>query len=162
MASISRGVFAPGSAWALSMAFVERQTNLWKRYWGWELVWIVYGVVNTLAITFIAEELGRRGATTPDAAQRHAGVGVPIRGPRRHLARRPVGALGGYDRAHADGAGAARAAPAGHVRLRRAARRRAHAAHLRHRALLLQRRFLASELAGRGARRRRRQRARRR
>jgi ABC-2 type transport system permease protein len=52
------------------MAFVERQTNLWKRYWAWELVWIVYGVVNTLAITFIAEELGRRGAMTPDAAQR--------------------------------------------------------------------------------------------
>src|SRR3990172_9506078 len=70
MASISGRLFAPGSAWSLSMAFVERQTNLWKRYWGWELVWIVYGVVNTLAITFIAEELGRRGAASPDAAQR--------------------------------------------------------------------------------------------
>jgi ABC-2 type transport system permease protein len=42
-------------------AFVERQTNLWKRYWAWELVWLVYGVVNTLAITFIAEEVGRTG-----------------------------------------------------------------------------------------------------
>ena len=70
MASISGRLFAPGSAWSLSMAFVERQTNLWKRYWGWELVWIVYGVVNTLAITFIAEELGRRGEASPDAAQR--------------------------------------------------------------------------------------------
>ena len=70
MTSISGRAFASGSPWALSMAFVERQANLWKRYWGWELVWIVYGVVNTLAITFIAEELGRRGATTPDAAQR--------------------------------------------------------------------------------------------
>ena len=38
----------------LGWAFVERQTNLWKRYWAWELVWLVYGVVNTLAITFIA------------------------------------------------------------------------------------------------------------
>ncbi len=46
---------APG---ALIWAFVERQTNLWKRYWGWELVWLFYGVVNTLAITFIAEEVG--------------------------------------------------------------------------------------------------------
>ena len=70
MANISGRLFAPGSAWSLSMAFVERQTNLWKRYWGWELVWIVYGVVNTLAITFIAEELGRRGEASPDAAQR--------------------------------------------------------------------------------------------
>jgi ABC-2 type transport system permease protein len=46
----------------LGWAFVERQTNLWKRYWGWEVVWVVYGVVNTLAITFIAKEVGRTGA----------------------------------------------------------------------------------------------------
>ena len=47
---------------ALGYAFVERQANLWKRYWAWEVVWLVYGVVNTLAITFIAEEVGRTGA----------------------------------------------------------------------------------------------------
>jgi ABC-2 type transport system permease protein len=46
---------------ALGWAFVERQTNLWKRYWLWEVVWVVYGVVNTLAITFIAKEAGRTG-----------------------------------------------------------------------------------------------------
>src|SRR2546426_11865812 len=45
----------------LGWAVVERQTNLWKRYWAWELVWLVYGVVNTLAITFIAKEAGRTG-----------------------------------------------------------------------------------------------------
>ena len=45
----------------LGWAFVERQTNLWKRHWAWELVWLVYGVVNALAITFIAEEVGRTG-----------------------------------------------------------------------------------------------------
>lgn len=45
----------------LVWAFVERQTNLWKRYWAWELVWLVYGVVNTLAITFIAEEAEAAG-----------------------------------------------------------------------------------------------------
>jgi ABC-2 type transport system permease protein len=44
---------------ALGWAFVERQTNLWKRYWAWEVVWLVYGVVNTLAITFIAKEVGQ-------------------------------------------------------------------------------------------------------
>jgi len=42
---------------------VERQTNLWKRYWAWELVWLVYGVVNTLAITFIAREVEAAGIT---------------------------------------------------------------------------------------------------
>jgi ABC-2 type transport system permease protein len=47
----------------LAWAFVERQTNLWKRYWAWELVWLVYGVVNTLAITFIAKQIGREGNT---------------------------------------------------------------------------------------------------
>ena len=47
----------------LVWAFVERQTNLWKRYWAWELVWLVYGVVNTLAITFIAEEAQAAGLT---------------------------------------------------------------------------------------------------
>ncbi|MGI8493451.1 MAG: ABC transporter permease [Acidimicrobiales bacterium] len=46
---------------ALGWAFVERQTNLWKRYWAWEIVWLVYGVVNTLAVTFIAKEAGRSG-----------------------------------------------------------------------------------------------------
>ena len=47
---------------ALGWAFVERQTNLWKRHWAWELVWLVYGVVNTLAITFIAKEAAQAGA----------------------------------------------------------------------------------------------------
>ena len=54
---------APGSA-TLAWAFVERQTNLWKRYWAWEVVWLVYGVVNTLAITFIAKEAQRAGIAT--------------------------------------------------------------------------------------------------
>ncbi len=43
---------------ALAWAFIERQTNLWKRYWAWELVWLVYGAVNTLAVTFIAKQVG--------------------------------------------------------------------------------------------------------
>src|SRR5881396_1371859 len=45
----------------LGWAFVERQTNLWKRHWAWEVVWLVYGVVNTLAITFIAKQLTAEG-----------------------------------------------------------------------------------------------------
>jgi ABC-2 type transport system permease protein len=52
----------------LGWAFVERQTNLWKRHWAWEVVWLVYGVVNTLAITFIAKELTDAGVVSGDAA----------------------------------------------------------------------------------------------
>jgi len=62
--------FAGSSPWSLSMAFVERQTNLWKRYWGWELVWLVYGLVNTLAVTLIAEQVSRQGSAPHDEAQR--------------------------------------------------------------------------------------------
>src|SRR3954449_9589876 len=46
---------------SLGWAFVERQTNLWKRHWAWEIVWLVDGVVNTLAITFIAKQLTTEG-----------------------------------------------------------------------------------------------------
>ncbi|HLB23977.1 MAG TPA: ABC transporter permease [Dehalococcoidia bacterium] len=51
---------------ALAWAFIERQTNLWKRYWAWELVWLVYGVVNTLAVTFIASQVGESGIATQE------------------------------------------------------------------------------------------------
>jgi ABC-2 type transport system permease protein len=54
----------------LGFAFVERQSNLWKRYWAWELVWLVYGVVNTLAITFIANEAATTGALKPGELSR--------------------------------------------------------------------------------------------
>lgn len=36
-----------------SYAFVERNFNLVKRYWGWEVVWLIYSIVNSLAITYI-------------------------------------------------------------------------------------------------------------
>jgi len=62
--------FSGSSPWSLSMAFVERQTNLWKRYWGWELVWLVYGLVNTLAVTLIAEQISRQGSAPSAEAQR--------------------------------------------------------------------------------------------
>jgi ABC-2 type transport system permease protein len=37
-----------------SLAFIERNWYLTKRYAAWELVWITYNVVNALAVTFIA------------------------------------------------------------------------------------------------------------
>jgi ABC-2 type transport system permease protein len=65
MASITGPAGGVGGVNILA-AFIERQTNLWKRYWAWELVWLVYGVVNTLAITFIAEEAGRQQIAAGD------------------------------------------------------------------------------------------------
>ena len=49
---------------ALGWAFFERQTNLWKRFWAWEMVWLLYGLVNTLSITFIANEAAKSGAVS--------------------------------------------------------------------------------------------------
>ncbi len=34
-------------------AFFERNLNLTKRYWGWEIVWLVYNIVNALSVVFI-------------------------------------------------------------------------------------------------------------
>ena len=40
-----------------SYAFVERNINLVKRYWGWEVVWIVYTIANSLAVVLIAQSV---------------------------------------------------------------------------------------------------------
>src|SRR4051812_43257443 len=55
------GRFTVRQQLSLGWAFVDRQKNLWKRHWAWEVVWLVYGVVNTLAITFIAKQLAENG-----------------------------------------------------------------------------------------------------
>jgi ABC-2 type transport system permease protein len=52
VAGIGRSVFRETKA---SYAFVERNINLVKRYWGWEVVFMVYSIVNALSITFIAK-----------------------------------------------------------------------------------------------------------
>ena len=36
-----------------SYAFIERNFNLVKRYWGWEVVWLAYSIASALSITFI-------------------------------------------------------------------------------------------------------------
>jgi ABC-2 type transport system permease protein len=56
--------FTLGKQASLGWAFVERQANLWKRHWAWEVVWLSYGVVNTLAITFIAKQLSNEGVVS--------------------------------------------------------------------------------------------------
>ncbi len=41
-----------------SMAFVERNFNLTKRYWGWEVAWLIYSVAGALSVTLIGHSLG--------------------------------------------------------------------------------------------------------
>jgi ABC-2 type transport system permease protein len=48
-----------------SYAFVERNINLVKRYWGWEVVWILYSIANSLSIVLIAQ--GVNEATQTDS-----------------------------------------------------------------------------------------------
>lgn len=36
-----------------SYAFVERNFNLIKRYWSWELVWLIYSTADSMAVSFI-------------------------------------------------------------------------------------------------------------
>jgi ABC-2 type transport system permease protein len=44
-----------------SYAFVERNFNLIKRYWSWELVWMVYSIADCLAVSFIGLGMGQIG-----------------------------------------------------------------------------------------------------
>ncbi|MBN1231568.1 MAG: ABC transporter permease [Anaerolineales bacterium] len=41
-----------------SFAFVERNANLVKRYWTWELVWMVYSITDSMAVSFIGLGMG--------------------------------------------------------------------------------------------------------
>jgi ABC-2 type transport system permease protein len=34
-------------------AFVERNANLVKRYWSWEIVWMAYSIANSLSVSYI-------------------------------------------------------------------------------------------------------------
>ena len=42
-----------GAQLGLAYAFVERELALSKRYWAWEVVWLVYGVVTSLSVVYI-------------------------------------------------------------------------------------------------------------
>jgi ABC-2 type transport system permease protein len=48
--------------------FFQRQYNLYKRYWVWEVVWFVYALVSTLSIGYLTA--GLDGSTTPAHLQR--------------------------------------------------------------------------------------------
>jgi ABC-2 type transport system permease protein len=41
-----------------SYAFIERNFNLTKRYWGWEVAWLIYSIAGALAVSFIGVDQG--------------------------------------------------------------------------------------------------------
>ena len=45
------------------LGFLERQRNLYTRYWAWELVWLFYSLVTVLSIGYLASGLGALGAS---------------------------------------------------------------------------------------------------
>jgi ABC-2 type transport system permease protein len=48
-----------------SYAFIERNANLVKRYWTWELVWLIYSIANSLSVSYIG--LGMESLAGVDA-----------------------------------------------------------------------------------------------
>ncbi len=49
-----------------SYAFIERNFNIVKRYWAWELVWLVYTIANSLAVSYIGLGMERIGGPGVD------------------------------------------------------------------------------------------------
>jgi ABC-2 type transport system permease protein len=47
-----------GSYARASFAFIERNWNLVKRYWAWEIVWLVYSIANSLSVSYIGLGIG--------------------------------------------------------------------------------------------------------
>jgi ABC-2 type transport system permease protein len=47
-----------------SYAFVERNFNLIKRYWSWEMVWLIYSTAESLSVSFIGLGMGVIGGST--------------------------------------------------------------------------------------------------
>lgn len=45
-----------------SYAFVERNFNLTRRYWSWELVWLIYSTAESLSVSFIGLGMGVIGS----------------------------------------------------------------------------------------------------
>jgi ABC-2 type transport system permease protein len=45
------------------LGFFERQRDLYRRYWVWEVVWLVYSIVSTLSIGYLASGLSADGGS---------------------------------------------------------------------------------------------------
>ena len=59
---------AMGGQLGLAYAFVEREIALSKRYWAWELVWLVYGIVTSLSVAYIGLALSEISGVALDDA----------------------------------------------------------------------------------------------
>ena len=65
-------------------AFMERNANLVKRYWSWELVWLVYSIANSLSVSYIGLGMVMIAGTQKADGQylvlygRHARMAIPF------------------------------------------------------------------------------------
>ena len=59
---------AMGGQLGLAYAFVEREIALSKRYWAWELVWLVYGIVTSLSVAYIGLAMSEISGVAVDDA----------------------------------------------------------------------------------------------
>jgi ABC-2 type transport system permease protein len=59
--------------WELNafVGFIERQKNLYRRYWLWEAVWLLYNLVSVLSIGYLAAGLATQGLTPSQANLHH-------------------------------------------------------------------------------------------
>jgi ABC-2 type transport system permease protein len=65
----SRGMRLEANAF---LGFFERQRNLYRRYWVWEVVWLVYSIVSTLSIGYLASGLDAFGGSGARVNVAHA------------------------------------------------------------------------------------------
>jgi ABC-2 type transport system permease protein len=64
-----------------SFAFFERNWNLTKRYWGWELVWLFYNAINALSVTLISKNtqaLGKMDQAKIDSLTLYLVIGTSV------------------------------------------------------------------------------------
>jgi ABC-2 type transport system permease protein len=50
-----------------SYAFIERNINIVKRYWAWEVVWLFYSITNSLSVAYIAPGVGAMSSAAIDS-----------------------------------------------------------------------------------------------
>jgi ABC-2 type transport system permease protein len=48
------------------LGFAQRQLYVYRRYWVWEVVWLLYNIVSVLSIGFLASGLETMGSIGPD------------------------------------------------------------------------------------------------
>jgi len=50
-----------------SYAFIERNLNIVKRYWAWEVVWLFYSITNSLSVAYIGPGVGAMSSAVVDS-----------------------------------------------------------------------------------------------